>query len=101
MRQSAWIVCRLRHALCQGDVVSGFYEAPELKVGDKVFVHPEATYCLQMGRGLFRIMHVGSHHERAAPDPDHVLDKALAGIMAIRFCHSRIAMLHLLLLMAT
>jgi hypothetical protein len=77
MRQRAWIILRIRRALGEGLMAGGAHKLLELPVCHRRAVDPETVDSDAMDWRLFGVMVVRSHAERAAWDPDHVLQRRL------------------------
>ena len=73
VRQCAGIIFRLGRDLRRRDVAGRAHERLELPVGDRRAIDPECIHRDAMNRGLFRIVLVGAHAERAAGDADHAV----------------------------
>jgi hypothetical protein len=66
VRQSAWIILRVRCDLGNGDVAGRIDEFAELAIGDRCAVHPELVHGDAVDRRFLRIMPVRTHAIGAA-----------------------------------
>src|SRR5690242_5639300 len=72
VRQSAWIILRVRRDLGYRDVARRLDELSELAVRDRRAIDPERADRHAMHRRFFRIMAVRSHAEAAAGQLHHL-----------------------------
>src|SRR6516162_2747157 len=72
VRQSAWIVLRIRRDFGEGDMAGRPDELAELPVCHRSAIDPEGIDRHVMNRRLFRIMLVRADAEGAAGKPDHI-----------------------------